>query len=112
MPEDISQFDEIFIKNYNEESDERYFLEVDVPYPKVYIFKMIYLFCLKRMNIEKFEKFVAKLRDEKEYVVQTGNLKQTLNHRLVLKKVHNRFIKFNQIASLKPHIDILICILS
>ena len=101
MPEDISEFDEIFIKNYDEESDERYF-----------IFKMIYLFCLKRMNIEKFEKFVAKLRDEKEYVVQTGNLKQTLNHRLVLKKVHNRFIKFNQIASLKPHIDILICILS
>ena len=64
------------------------------------------------MNIEKFEKFVANLRDEKKCVIQIGNLKQTLNHRLVLKKVHNRFIKFNQIASLKPHIDILICILS
>ena len=67
---------------------------------------MICLFCLTRMNIEKFEKFVANLRDEKKCVIQIGNLKQTLNHRLVLKKVHNRFIKFNQIASLKPHIDI------
>ena len=29
---DRSQFNEVFIKNYNEESDERYFLEVDVQY--------------------------------------------------------------------------------
>ena len=28
--ENTSQFNEDFIKNYNEESDERYFLEVDV----------------------------------------------------------------------------------
>ena len=52
------------------------FLKMMFHVPKVYIiFKMIYLFCLKRMNIEKVEKFVANLRDEKEYVVQTGNLK-------------------------------------
>ena len=31
---DNSQFDEDFIKNYNEESDEGYFLEVDVQYYK------------------------------------------------------------------------------
>ena len=30
--EDISEFDESFIKNYNEESDERYFFKVDVQY--------------------------------------------------------------------------------
>ena len=29
---DTSQFKEDFIKNYNEESDERYFLEVDIQY--------------------------------------------------------------------------------
>ena len=28
--EDISQFNEDFIKNYNEDNDEGYFLEVDV----------------------------------------------------------------------------------
>ena len=32
--EDTSQFNEDFIKNYNEESDEGYFLEVDVQYPE------------------------------------------------------------------------------
>ena len=30
--EDISEFDESFIKNYNEESDEEYFLEVNIQY--------------------------------------------------------------------------------
>ena len=32
--EDTSQFNEDFMKNYNEEIDERYFLEVDVQYPE------------------------------------------------------------------------------
>ena len=32
--EDTSQFNEDFIKNYNGESDEGYFLEVDVQYPE------------------------------------------------------------------------------
>ena len=31
--EETSQFNEDFIKNYNEESDEGYFLEFDVQYP-------------------------------------------------------------------------------
>ena len=31
---DVSQFNENFIKNYNEESDEGYFLEDDVQYLK------------------------------------------------------------------------------
>ena len=32
--EEISQFNKDFIKNYNKETDEGYFLEVDVQYPK------------------------------------------------------------------------------
>ena len=32
--EDTFQFNEDFIKNYNEESDEGYFIEVDVQYPE------------------------------------------------------------------------------
>ena len=32
--EDTSQFNEDFIKSYNEESDEGYFLKVDVQYPE------------------------------------------------------------------------------
>ena len=61
-------------------------------------------FLPERMKIEKVEKFVVNLHDQTEYVVQKGNLKQTLNHELVLKKVY-RVIKFNQNAWLKPYID-------
>ena len=32
--EDISEFDLSFIKSCNEESNERYFLEVDIQYPE------------------------------------------------------------------------------
>ena len=56
------------------------------------------------MKIEKVEKLVANLHDKTEYVIHIRNLKQALNHGLVLKKVH-RVIKFNQNAWLKPYID-------
>ena len=47
------------------------------------------------MKIEKFEKLVANLHDKSEYVIQIINLKQTLNHRLVFKKVHKVQISFS-----------------
>ena len=56
------------------------------------------------MKIEKIEKLLANLHDKTEYVIHIRNLKQALNHGLVLKKVH-RVIKFNQKALLKPYID-------
>ena len=56
---------------------------------------MIYHFLPKRMKIEKAEKLVANLHDKTEYVIHIRNLKQALNHWLVLKKLQ-RVIKFNQ----------------
>ena len=56
------------------------------------------------MKIEKVEKLVTNLHDKAEYVFHIGNLKQALNHRLILKKFH-RVIKFNQKVWLKPYID-------
>ena len=56
------------------------------------------------MKIEQVEKFVANLHDKAEYVIHMRNLRQALNHALVLKKVH-RQNKFNQKAWLKPYID-------
>ena len=100
-----SQFNEDFIKNYNEESDEGYFLEVDVQYlEKLHELHNDLPFLPERMKIEKVEKLVANLHDKTEYVIHIRNLKQALNHGLVLKKVH-RVIKFNQNAWLKPYID-------
>ena len=43
----------------------------------------------KRMKIEKVEKLVTNLHDKTEYVIHVRNLKQALNHGLVLKKVHS-----------------------
>ena len=42
--------------------------------------------------------------DKKEYILHIRNLKQALDHRLVLKKVHE-VIKFNEKTWLKPYID-------
>ena len=56
------------------------------------------------MEIEKFEKVVANVHDKTEYIIQIRNLKQALNHGLVLKKFL-RVIKLNQNAWLKPCID-------
>ena len=52
-----------------------------------------------------FKKLIGNLCDKKEHVIHIINLKQALNHRLVLKKVH-KVIKFNQKAWLKSYIDI------
>ena len=56
------------------------------------------------MKFERVEKLVPNLHDKTEYVIHIRNLKQALNHGLVLKKVH-KVIKFNQSAWLKPYID-------
>ena len=103
--EDISQFHEDFIKNYNEESDERYFLEVDIQYlAKLHELHNDLPFLPERMKIEKVEKLVANLHDKTEYVIHIRNLKEALNHELVSKKVH-RGIQSSQNTWLKPNID-------
>ena len=56
------------------------------------------------MKIEKVKRLVANLHDKTEYVNCIINLKQALNHGLVLKKVHT-VTKCNQNACLNPNID-------
>ena len=84
--EDTSSFNEDFI-SYNEESDEGYFLEVDVQYPKkLHERHNDLLFLPERMKLEKVEKLVSNLHDKTEYVIYIRNLKQALNYGLILKK--------------------------
>ena len=105
--EDTFQFNEDFIKNYNEDSDEGYFLEVDVQYPeKLHEFHNDLPFLPERMKLQKVEKLVANLHDKTEYVILIRNSKQPLNHGLVWRKVH-RVIKFNQKGWLKPYADMI-----
>ena len=47
------------------------------------------------MKLEKVEKLVVNLHENTEYIIHVRNLKQTLNHGLILKKVHS-VMKLNQ----------------
>ena len=103
--EDTLQFNEDFIKKCNEESGEGYFLEVDIQYlEKLHELHNDLPFLPERMKFEKVEKVVTNLHNKTKYVIHIRNLKQALNHGLILKKVH-RVIKFNQKACLKPYIE-------
>ena len=60
-----SQFNEDFMKNYNEESDKGYFFEVDVQYlQKLNNLHNDLTFIPERVKIEKVEKVVANLHDK------------------------------------------------
>ena len=75
---DTSQFNEDLIKNYNEESDEGYFLEVYIQYlEKLYELHNDLLFLPERMKIERVERLVANLHDKTEHVIHIRNIKQT-----------------------------------
>ena len=103
--EDTSRINEEFIKNYYENNDKGYILEVDVKYPKkLYDLHSDLPFLPKRMKIDKCKKLVCNLRNKKKHLVHIKSLKQVLSHGLKLKKVH-RIIEFNQEAWLKPYID-------
>ena len=81
--DDLSRFNERFIKNYNENSNEGYFLEVDVEYPKK---------ISGRKKLEKVEKLVSSIEDKEKYFIYIRALKQALNHGLILKRVQSNSI--------------------
>ena len=101
--EDLSEFNEDFLKGYNAKSDEGYFLEVDVQ-----CFENLHklhnalpgLPEIKRVN--KVKKHVANLHDKKEYIIHIRNLKHSLNHGF---ENNSQVVKFNQKTWLKSYID-------
>ena len=87
---------------YDENSNKGYFLEIDIDYPK----ELFHLhkdlpFLPERKKVERVEKLICSIEDKKKYVI---HIKQALNRRLKLKKVH-RIIQFKQKAWLKIYID-------
>ena len=92
----MSKIDEDFIKNYAEDGNIGYFLNVAIEYPKeLHDLHSDLPFLPERMKIDKCNKLVCNLYDKKNYVVHIRALKQALMHELILKKVH-RVIQFNQ----------------
>ena len=103
--DNINEINEDFIKNYDENNDKGYILEVDVKYPKrLHELHSDLLFLSERMEVNKCKKLVCNLFNKKKYVAHMNALKQALNHGLKLKRIH-RIIEFNQEAWLKPYID-------
>ena len=66
----LARFNERFIKNYNENSDRGYFLEVDVNYPKkVFNLHKDLPFLPERKKFKKVEKLVCSIEDKQKYFI-------------------------------------------
>ena len=93
--EDLTVFNEDFIKHCDENSDVGYYLEVDIEYSKrLFDLHKDLRFLPERKKIGKVEKFVCAIEDKKEYIIHISALKQALNHGLRLTNVP-RVIRFN-----------------
>ena len=75
---DTSQFREDFIKNHNKVYDKKYFLEVDIQYPKIlHELHDDLPFLPERIKIENVYKLITNFHDKTEYVNHISNLKQS-----------------------------------
>ena len=78
MGKNVYKFDEDFIKNYDEDSNKGYLLEVGVEYPKdLHNLHSDFPFLSERMKIKKCNKLVFNIYDKENYVVHIA-LKQAL----------------------------------
>ena len=72
---ELSKFDERFIKNYNENSNEEYFLEVDVEIPKnLFSLYKDLSYLPERKKLEKVKKLVCGIEDKEKYVAHIRTL--------------------------------------
>ena len=64
--QNVSKIDEDFIKNYDEDSDKGYILEIDAKYPKnLHDLHSDLPFLPERMKVNKCNKLVSNLYDKK-----------------------------------------------
>ena len=74
--DDLLKFNEKFIKNYDENSDKGYILEVDVGYPKnLHKLHSDLPFLPERMKITKCIKLICTVQDKENYVAHIRALK-------------------------------------
>ena len=85
--EDLSQFNEDFIKKYDENSYIGYFLEVDIDYPKeLYNLHKDLPFVPERKKVEKFEKFICSIEDKKKICYSHKSFKTSIKSWFKTKK--------------------------
>ena len=103
--EELLKFNEDFIKNYDENSNTGYFLEVDIDYPtELFDLYKDLPFVPESKKVNKVEKLICDIKDKKKCVIHIRALKQALNRGLRLKMLH-RIIQFKQKSWLKAYID-------
>ena len=101
----LSKLNEDFIKNYDGNSNEEYFVEVDIDYLKeLFNLHKDLPFLPESKKVNKVQKLISSIGHKKKYVIHIRALKQALNHGLKLKTIH-RIIQFKQKAWLKECID-------
>ena len=89
----LSKFNEDSIKKYDEDSNTGYFLEVDIEYSKTLFNSHKYLpFLPEIKKVGKVEKLICVIENKGQHVIHVRALKQSLNHRLNLKKVHSNSV--------------------
>ena len=102
---DVSRFTPDEIDVLAKHGSKGYLLEVDVKYPGgLHDLHNNLSFMCEKMKINKVEKLVPDLYDEKNCVIHIRASDQALKHGLILEKVH-RVIEFNQNAWLAPYIN-------
>ena len=78
---------EEFIKNYNEDDNKGYILEVDVKYPRrLQELHSDLPFLSERTEVNNCKKLVCNLFNKKKYVAHINTLKKALNDELKLEK--------------------------
>ena len=85
--DDVSEFDESFIKSYNEESDvQAIFLKLMFNISKkLHDLHNELPFLPERIKIEKIKNLVSNLHDKTEFVIRIRNVQEALNHGLLLR---------------------------
>ena len=85
--DDVSEFDESFIKSYNEESDvQAIFLKLMFNIlKKLHDLHNELPFLPERIKIEKIKNLVSNLHDKTEFVIRIRNVQEALNHGLLLR---------------------------
>ena len=104
LVKNLSQFNENFTRNFDENSNKEYFLEIDIEYPeKLFNLDKDLPFLLERKKVNTVEKLICSTEDKKKcYSYQS--LKTSLKSWISFKK-SARVIQFNQEHWLKPYID-------